>query len=361
MPEQLLGRIIRACSREGEVVLDPFSGSATTLVVARKLGRQCLGFELSPEYVTRGQARLDAARQGDPLVGAAEPLVSAPATPTDPKQKKGKLVTRETLAEEEAAAKTQDLMSRGVLEAFRKVSDGHSLDRLLCDPALSAALADECRNLGIAGDVRSWNKRLFRLRKAGKLADVPTFRREEMSWSDCDPFVFASEIAWSRLSDEHDCTLDDILSDPLLAERFDHLAAELAPGFSPLQYRWSALKLRKEAKSARTRAESFASVKLGKALRLEELIDAALPTEAGVYLVTEGKKKPLYAGEAISLRGRLLRQFDAAALPRWMGWSADLRVSLFPARATPSELIAYQSKLVGKHRPKLNHPELAAV
>ena len=38
MPEQLLGRIIRICSHEGELVLDPFSGSATTLAVAKKLG-----------------------------------------------------------------------------------------------------------------------------------------------------------------------------------------------------------------------------------------------------------------------------------------------------------------------------------
>src|SRR4029078_9947789 len=58
MPEQLLGRIIRMCSNEGEIVLDPFSGSATTVAVAKKLGRQHIGFDLSAEYVERGNARL---------------------------------------------------------------------------------------------------------------------------------------------------------------------------------------------------------------------------------------------------------------------------------------------------------------
>ena len=64
-----------------ERVLDPFAGSATTLVVAKKLGRDYLGFELSEEYVCRGNDRLSRARLGDELDGSPEPLVSAPSTP----------------------------------------------------------------------------------------------------------------------------------------------------------------------------------------------------------------------------------------------------------------------------------------
>jgi site-specific DNA-methyltransferase (adenine-specific) len=81
MPEQLLGRIIRACSNPGEVVLDPFAGSGTTLVVAKKLGRRFIGFELSAKYHQQVEARLDAAKEGQALDGAPEPKVSAPATP----------------------------------------------------------------------------------------------------------------------------------------------------------------------------------------------------------------------------------------------------------------------------------------
>lgn len=80
MPEQLLGRIIRSCSNETETVFDPFAGSGTTLAVAKKLNRQYLGCELSTEYAKLVQQRLDAIRPGDPLDGAAEPLVSAPST-----------------------------------------------------------------------------------------------------------------------------------------------------------------------------------------------------------------------------------------------------------------------------------------
>jgi site-specific DNA-methyltransferase (adenine-specific) len=80
MPEQLLGRIIKACSRPGELVLDPFGGSGTTLAVAKKLGRKFIGFELSENYATQIQARLDSIKDGDPLSGSEDPKVSAPST-----------------------------------------------------------------------------------------------------------------------------------------------------------------------------------------------------------------------------------------------------------------------------------------
>ena len=80
MPEQLLGRIIRASSRENELVLEPFGGSGTTLAVAKKLMRKFVGFELSADYVAKVKKRLAAIRPGDLLEGAAEPLASVPTT-----------------------------------------------------------------------------------------------------------------------------------------------------------------------------------------------------------------------------------------------------------------------------------------
>jgi DNA modification methylase len=87
MPEQLLGRIIRTCSNPGDLVLDPFSGSATTLAVAKKLGRRYLGFDLSEQYIQRGLERLAAITVGDPLDGSPEPTMSAPTTSNGKKLK----------------------------------------------------------------------------------------------------------------------------------------------------------------------------------------------------------------------------------------------------------------------------------
>ena len=52
MPESLLARIIRVSSNEDDWVLDPFIGSGTTAMVARKHGRKAIGLDLNFEYLT---------------------------------------------------------------------------------------------------------------------------------------------------------------------------------------------------------------------------------------------------------------------------------------------------------------------
>ncbi len=57
-PEGLIERMILASSNEGGNILDPFSGSGTTLRVCQQTHRNAIGFELNPEYVEMTHARL---------------------------------------------------------------------------------------------------------------------------------------------------------------------------------------------------------------------------------------------------------------------------------------------------------------
>lgn len=57
-PIALSSRCIELFTHRGELVLDPFVGSGTTLVSARDLGRNAVGFDLNPSYVEVCQARL---------------------------------------------------------------------------------------------------------------------------------------------------------------------------------------------------------------------------------------------------------------------------------------------------------------
>jgi DNA modification methylase len=58
MPEGLAEFFIRACSPAGGTVLDPFAGSATTAVVARRLARRAGGLEIHEMFVSAGRERL---------------------------------------------------------------------------------------------------------------------------------------------------------------------------------------------------------------------------------------------------------------------------------------------------------------
>lgn len=57
-PMRLVEIPIKAGCPESGIVLDPFMGSGTTAVVARRLGRKYIGFELNPDYIDICRKRL---------------------------------------------------------------------------------------------------------------------------------------------------------------------------------------------------------------------------------------------------------------------------------------------------------------
>lgn len=69
-PEELIKRIILASSNEGDIVLDPFSGSFTTSAVAVSLNRKAIGIDLNGEYFEVGLRRtgITDIYNGKPLV-----------------------------------------------------------------------------------------------------------------------------------------------------------------------------------------------------------------------------------------------------------------------------------------------------
>ena len=50
--------LVRLVTKPGQVVLDPFAGSASTLVAANNMGRDFVGFEINPEYHRLANERL---------------------------------------------------------------------------------------------------------------------------------------------------------------------------------------------------------------------------------------------------------------------------------------------------------------
>ncbi len=59
-PEALLYRVLLACTRPGDIVLDPFFGTGTTGAVARRLGRNWIGIEREKRYIDVARERIEA-------------------------------------------------------------------------------------------------------------------------------------------------------------------------------------------------------------------------------------------------------------------------------------------------------------
>jgi modification methylase len=79
-PEALLTRVLLAASNAGDLVLDPFFGSGTTGVAARRLSRSFIGIERDPAYAGAARRRIDAV---EPL--AEEAVATAPTRRSEPR------------------------------------------------------------------------------------------------------------------------------------------------------------------------------------------------------------------------------------------------------------------------------------
>jgi len=344
MPEQLLGRIIRVSSKPGEVVFDPFGGSGTTLVVAKKLGRQWIGTELSKDYANKIEERLTKTFVGDSLDGSADPNQSAPKT-SDGK-KRGRMRNGKMLppADEETL--------RGILNAFQATCGEHSTDHLLCNAELNKEFITACKDQGLSGNAFAYNRLLLRLRKAGRLPRVsrPTKR---LTFAEMDGYSFASEIAMRVMELEYNFTLDDVLCWPEIAQEFDRVAQQFAPDISTFDLRWAALAIRKRASKSKGLAgkqfKSWRNKELPPRIPLENFSSKEYEYP-GVYIVN-GNDQDLYVGETLNVGSRVDGIIESVLAHG--SWN-DLNPSSL--RIIPKEVNMHglQAVLVLRNKPLLN-------
>ena len=369
MPEQLLGRIIKACSKPDETVLDPFGGSGTTLVVAKKLERHFIGFELSKNYAEQIEARLTVALPGDALSGADEPKIKAPPTALG-KQRKEVLKSapvKPTPVVPSAKRSSASDMNRGIIDAFHATRNGFPIDRVIADPVVNEQFIARCKSLGLPGKAFDWNHGLMNLRKAGYLKGLPkssptTFEFEERAY---DRYRFACEIAIQRFEQDGVTTLDHILCDPDLASSFDQYVLAMLPdqpsSLVSLKIRWFALRIRKAANYI-SKSSASLKTKISMAREKENPFDldrSKVPAEPGLYWLSGGPTH-LYVGETENLRERLEVQFGHRNFNFWNTPHDQLRIA-FRTVAPPAvaALPKHQSHWISKWQPIGNYGKLA--
>jgi site-specific DNA-methyltransferase (adenine-specific) len=101
-PEKLIAKLVLASSNPGDVVLDPFLGSGTTSVVAKKLGRRFIGIEIDETYCCLAEKRLEMAEKDTSIQGYSDGVFWERNTLQDQKRSRTnrgskKLTKQETL------------------------------------------------------------------------------------------------------------------------------------------------------------------------------------------------------------------------------------------------------------------------
>ena len=344
MPEQLLARIIRASSHPQDLVLDPFGGSGTTLCVAKKLGRQWMGFELSEEYAKRIQERLEKTQVGEPIDGPEDPIESAPSTAKGKKRPKP----------------FDERTEKIVMDAYKAAAQGLSVDQLLCDKDKNRSFVEQCLEHKLGGNAEVWNSYLVELSKSQKWPE-PTESKLELRRDLLESIGFASEIAWKLLSIDYRKPLQEILCNPDFAEEFDRLA-KLYSGSdcqaTSLEYRQVALEIRKRSEAARTPASkelqewAQAHRKLPEVSLSDNLWHLGF---SGVYVLYVGENA-IFANESSDMRHQIE---TILANPQWRKLQID-RVKFFAMEGTLNQRYKVKAMLAQHDRTLMNCSLLVA-
>jgi len=210
IPELYIERIIRACSKEGNLVLDPFLGSGTTCTVARALSRRSIGIELSKKIAK----------------SAFERIKNGPV-------------------------RLSNSFETAVKRAFFSVQQGHSTDDVIINDSLREAFLRSCdrelKKLGVDPKKElDYNWTLENLRKAGKLGSVFSRKRKEPCVRKDATYKRAKDVAGEIISQGLKTTIDRIMCDPTQRGEFDRKAQNITPGIELYLVRKAALNYRKK-------------------------------------------------------------------------------------------------------------------
>jgi hypothetical protein len=251
-----------------------------------------------------------------------------------------------------------------IAQAYLEVRDGYSIDRVVADPELDRGFLRRCRELDLRGTDFDLNWKLFTGRKNKCFADLP--KTKKYTPSPKDEFDFSSEIGIRfvqeqiRMRDGREVSLDKIICDPDLAAEFDRIAEKLAPGFTPLDYRWVALGVRKAAGRYALKAQTIKLPAFDLLGPTHGLRSSRITSEQGLYFF-RCEDEPLFVGETDNLRQRIERHFDlggASGLPDWLydRGSRSISLGIIPLpNVPPTERKIFELGEIHAFKPFFNY------
>jgi predicted HicB family RNase H-like nuclease len=249
-------------------------------------------------------------------------------------------------------------------QAYLETRDGYSIDRVVADPDMNRNFLGRCRALGLSGTDYDLNWKLFNGRKNKYFSELP--KTKNYTPSRKDEFEFSSEIAICYVKEQFhsreggEISLDKIMCDPDLAREFDKIAQKLAPGFSPLDYRWVALGVRKAAGRYSSRAQTIKVPDFDILGPTTSVRTSKIPVDQGMYLF-RCENDSIFIGETDNLRQRVERHFDSggkAGIPDWLydRGSRTISLGIVPTpELSPTERKIIELGEVHRFRPLFNY------
>lgn len=119
-PEKLIAKLLLASSNPGDIVLDPFAGSGTTAVTAKKLGRHFVTIEQNELYCAWAQKRLEMADADPSIQGFADGVFWERNTWTGQRSNQEKASTKPASAAKKPTKKQETKPARAVKEPAKK-------------------------------------------------------------------------------------------------------------------------------------------------------------------------------------------------------------------------------------------------
>ena len=262
---------------------------------------------------------------------------------------------------------------RLVVQAFEEVRQGAATDAILWDRSLARAFAARCRQLGLDALDASLNRRLINIRKNIRRYEqhgitIAPATKSETHPSIVPQYAHVIEFALVRLRYRYGASIDDILLDPELGDRFEHLASELAPGLRDVDLRLGALYIRKTRHFAKKDLAKIESLDVqaveeawSKPVSLAAVNPADVPSCSGLIELKEGGRY-LYISRNEDIRPateqlRTGKAFDLVANGFWTPRLDDISFQFATgAKVGGIGIAVWERRLIRDREPIFNWP-----
>lgn len=262
---------------------------------------------------------------------------------------------------------------RAIVRAFEKIRQGLSVDRFLCDPALSKKLQRECAELGLHAPEPALNLRLLAIRKSAGRGTFKETQRPAAARDIVERLGLGVEAAMRHVSLRFGASVDDLLAHPEIGKAFVDHARRISRGGNEVEYRLCALQIRKGRHISGIYEEKVADLTVRMIERRWESIGSVkdlawkqAPNEAGI-IELRIPDQSLYLLRTRHIAESLEESFSMDSVSRLLrsDYFSEIEPHSTLLRCLPRKQLpigtpkAWELFLIHKYRPRFNWPVTA--